>query len=114
LQLPAGRGQKVQAHDGEVLDCAVASDGVLAASAGEDDEVKLWRLPDLAPVATLRSHQWSVISCNFGGDGNLLISVGGVDGTACLWDNRRPARRGTTVTRNWSRAAHSHRTVTLC
>lgn len=85
--LPTGRERNVQAHDGEVLDCAVTPDGALAATAGADGDVKLWRLPDLAPIATLRGHQWMVTSCAFSADGGLLISVGG-DGTACLWDTR--------------------------
>ena len=83
--LPAGRRREMPAHEGEVLACAVTADGTLAASAGEDDAVRLWRLPELAPLATLRGHQWTVTGCGFSADGSLLVSVGG-DGTACLWD----------------------------
>jgi len=82
--LPTGRREEVRAHDGEVLACAMSADGTLAASA-DGDAVRLWRLPELAPLATLRGHQWSVTGCGFSADASLLISAGG-DGTACLWD----------------------------
>jgi WD40 repeat protein len=75
----------MQAHEGEVLACAVTADGNLGASAGEDDSVRLWRLPELTPLAILRGHQWTVTGCAFSADGTLLVSVGG-NGTACLWD----------------------------
>ncbi len=81
--LPAGR-RDVPAHDDEVLACAVSPDGTLAAS-GDDDAVRLWRLPGLTPMATLQGHQWAVVDCRFNGDGSLLLSASG-DGTACLWD----------------------------
>ena len=83
--LPAGRRREMPRMREEGLACAVTADGTLAASAGEDDAVRLWRLPELAPLATLRGHQWTVTGCGFSADGSLLVSVGG-DGTACLWD----------------------------
>jgi WD40 repeat protein len=83
--LPADRRWEVKAHEREVLACAVSAGGTLAASGGDDDAVRLWRLPELAPLATLRGHEWTVTDCGFSGNGALLVSVGG-DGTACLWD----------------------------
>jgi NACHT domain- and WD repeat-containing protein len=83
--LSAGQRSEIAAHEGETMGCALAADGTLLASAGADDTVRLWRLPELAPLATLQGHQWTVTGCGFSADGTLLVSAGG-DGTACLWD----------------------------
>jgi NACHT domain- and WD repeat-containing protein len=86
-----GDRRTVQAHDGEVYDCAVTPDGGLAASAEDDATLRLWRLPELTPVATLLGHQYLVSGCSFDASGHLLLSAGG-DDTACLWDV--PAAQG--------------------
>src|SRR3712207_6897985 len=46
--------------------------------------VRLWRLPDGAPLATLEGHTSSVAALAISSDGRMLAS-GGHDRRVCLW-----------------------------
>lgn len=53
----------IAAHDKDINAVAVAPNDQLVATASQDRSAKLWRLPDLVPVVTLRGHKkgvWSV------------------------------------------------------
>ncbi len=70
---------------------AFSSKGDLLASGGEDHEIKLWDLRNLAdtkqetPLATLHGHTGAVRSLSFVVGKRLLVSAS-EDGTARIWD----------------------------
>jgi WD40 repeat protein len=74
----------LRGHDGAVRGLAFNADGSLLASAGVDGTVRVWRMRDGAPVATLRGHQGPANAVDFAADGRLMST--GDDGTVRVWD----------------------------
>jgi WD40 repeat protein/class 3 adenylate cyclase len=83
----------LRASDKAVLALAIAGDGRLLATGGEDRLVRLWDTGGLAarnaprPRATLRGHTGIVGVLAFGPDGRILAS-GGWEDVVRLWDTR--------------------------
>jgi len=59
--------------------------GRFVASAADDNQVRLWRLPKMEAARTLAGHGWRVTSVAFSPDGNLSLS-GSEDDSLKLWD----------------------------
>jgi WD40 repeat protein len=76
-------------HEGTIRRLAVAPDGELIASAGDDRTVRLWDV-QRGEATILRGHQAGVLYVGFAPDGKQLVSTGG-DGTTRLWKVERPA-----------------------
>ena len=55
----------VLAHDKDVNSVAVAPNDSLVATGSQDKTAKVWRMPNLTPVATLRGHRRGVWSVEF-------------------------------------------------
>lgn len=72
------------AHDKGINALALAPNGALLASASQDRTVKLWRLPALVPVASLRGHRRGVWGVQFSPVEHVLVSCSG-DKTLKLW-----------------------------
>lgn len=64
---------------------AIAPNDGLAASASQDRTVKLWKLPSLAPVATLRGHKRGVWSVEFSAVDQVCRAGVAVRGRGPLW-----------------------------
>ncbi len=72
------------AHDSYVLDLVFTPDSQTLVSAGMDNLVKLWSLPDWALAHTLEGHSHSVNSISLASDGATL-ATGSTDATVKLW-----------------------------
>jgi WD40 repeat protein len=72
------------AHDSYVLDVLFSPDGGTLVSAGMDNLVKLWSVPECQPVATFVDHAKSVNSMALAPNGATLAS-GSSDATVKLW-----------------------------
>ncbi|MFI9848539.1 helix-turn-helix domain-containing protein [Nonomuraea sp. NPDC051941] len=84
--LATGRDhQVIETGQGAVQDVAISPDGRLAATAGADRTVKLWSLPEGAPVATLSGHSRPVSAVGFSPDGRRLAAAS-EDQTVQVWD----------------------------
>jgi WD40 repeat protein len=70
-------------HTGWVNDLAVTPDGALAASAGRDGRVCLWRLPGGRKIKTLRGK--GSIFCLAMHPSGQVLAAGGADGIVRLW-----------------------------
>jgi WD40 repeat protein len=70
---------------------AYSSNGKLAASAGEEEVVRVWDAATLREKFTLKGHKGRVFCLAFAPDSRHLIS-GGQDQVVRLWDLDRPAR----------------------
>jgi WD40 repeat protein len=71
-------------HDAGLFALAVSPDGEVLAAAGYDRVIRLWRLADGAPIATLEGHQRAVTSLDFLDDGRLASC--GRDYQVIVWD----------------------------
>jgi hypothetical protein len=76
-------GPTLTGHTRGVWCLAVSPDGAVLASSSFDGTVRLWRLPDGAPLATLTGHAGTVTPLAVSPDG--VLASGGADGTVRLW-----------------------------
>jgi WD40 repeat protein len=76
---------KLQGQQGAIHAVAVAPDGSLVASAGEDGTVSLWDTSSGKLVRTLKAHSSKALCVSFSPDGRLIASAGD-DGQVKLWD----------------------------
>jgi ribosomal protein L7/L12 len=72
-------------HDGGVNAVAVTRDGSLAASAGADHMVRIWRTSDGKELQVLAGHEISAVTVAFSPDDKYAASGGG-DRTVRIWD----------------------------
>jgi U3 small nucleolar RNA-associated protein 13 len=72
------------AHEKDVNAAAVAPNDRVLATASQDKTVRLWVLPSLAPLATLRGHKRGVWAVSFSPAEQVLASASG-DGTVRVW-----------------------------
>ena len=77
-------------HEDAVTQAVFSPDGKQVASASADRSVRLWTVADnpLLKSALPQVHPYRVESARFSADGRYLVSAGGVDHSACLWDTR--------------------------
>ena len=72
------------AHDKAINGLDVSPDDALVATASQDRTAKVWRLPHLLPVATLRGHRRGVWDARFSPAARLVATASG-DATVRLW-----------------------------
>lgn len=78
------------AHEKDVNAIAVAPHDRMVATASQDKTVKLWSLPDLVPLATLRGHRRGVWGLAFSPSDQVLATAS-ADRTVRLWSVVREA-----------------------
>ncbi|MEW5303709.1 MAG: hypothetical protein WDW36_006375 [Sanguina aurantia] len=82
----------VSAHEKDINAVAVAPNDAIVATASQDRTVKLWKLPALLPLKTLRGHRRGVWSVQFSpvdqavvtGSGDKTIKLWSISDGACL------------------------------
>ena len=72
------------AHDKSLNGVAVAPHLRLVATCSADKTAKVWKMPDLVPVVTLRGHRRGVWACAFSPTDRVLATCGG-DKTVRIW-----------------------------
>ena len=72
------------AHDKPLNGVAIAPHLRMVATCSSDKTAKLWRMPDLVPVATLRGHRRGVWACAFSPSDRILATAGG-DKLVKIW-----------------------------
>jgi WD40 repeat protein len=70
-----------------ILSVALDQDARVVAAGTMGGEVRLWRVDDRTPLASVHGHTGSVYGVALSGDGQVLLS-GAVDGRVQLWDAR--------------------------
>jgi WD40 repeat protein/serine/threonine protein kinase len=76
---------RTNAHAGSTFGVAFALDGKTLVTAGHDQLIRFWSVPDLRKLGTLRGHRDEIWSLAFSNDGRLLCTAG-KDGTAKVWN----------------------------
>src|SRR5262245_11882937 len=79
------KSTELKGHKGLVHGIAFSADGKTLATAGFDNEVKLWAFPAGKETKTLTGHTRPVYCVAFSKDGKLLASAGD-DKTVRLWN----------------------------
>ena len=74
-EVGSGRQRWIRAHLDMAKDVAFSADGTLLATAGVDATIKLWALPSVREVATLRGHMTEVTALAFAPDGMTVASA---------------------------------------
>ena len=83
---PVTRWERYGVYPGpEVMAVAASRDGRLIASAHRESSIRLWRLPDGAPIAKIASPAETTYAVVFSRDGRYLYS-GGDDDAIYRWD----------------------------
>jgi WD40 repeat protein len=80
-ELPDGRPQGHFPHGRRL---AFSADGKRLATAGPDEQAKVWDVGDQSPIASVR-HDKEVVDVALSPDGTYLVT-GSKDRTVCLWD----------------------------
>jgi WD40 repeat protein/tetratricopeptide (TPR) repeat protein/predicted Ser/Thr protein kinase len=80
-------GPALRGHQGTPHALAWSPDGLLLATAGDDRDIRLWKLPGGELQATLQGHTEPVLVLDWSRDGKWLVS-GGADKTIRLWNPR--------------------------
>lgn len=75
----------IKAHESHISDIKFSPDGQTLLSAGMDNVVKLWAVPDWGHIGTLSGHEKSVNVLNLCSDGAKLITASS-DKTVRIWD----------------------------
>ena len=81
-------------HDATLRSITFSEDGLLLASASDDNTIQLWNLQSQTLEGTLRGHTDSVLSVAFSPDGLLLVSAS-TDNTVRLWNPQLQTSEGT-------------------
>jgi hypothetical protein len=77
--------RSVEAHAAQTNQMDVSADGSLAATAGKNDEVRLWNPQTLTPIgAPLTGHKYSVYTVAISNDGKSIASGAG-DNIIRIW-----------------------------
>ena len=78
------RRRRTVAHDKSLNGVAVAPHLRMVATCSSDKTAKIWKMPDLVPLATLRGHRRGVWACAFSPSDRVLATAGG-DKTVKIW-----------------------------
>ena len=73
-------------ENGAVLDAAFSPDAQRVATAGTDQQVRIWDVTSGKLLIPPLRHEGPVVSLSFSRDGRLLLSASR-DRTACIWDS---------------------------
>lgn len=74
-------------HDSPIHAVAVSPDGSVAATAGDDEQIVLWNLPNGQRRTILEGHSAPIFALTFSPDGSTLASAGR-DCTIRLWNTK--------------------------
>jgi len=85
------------AHDKPLNGVAVAPHLRMVATCSSDKTAKLWKMPDLVPLATLRGHRRGIWACAFSPSDRVLATAGG-DKLVKIWSVDDRAGSDTTGT----------------
>lgn len=77
--------KQFKGHTDSVLTVAIAPNGNLIASGGNDNYIRLWDINTGKEIKTIKGHSSSVSAVNFSPDGKILAS-GSWDKTIRLWE----------------------------
>lgn len=78
----------MRGHDGEVAALCFSPDGFMLVSGGSDSEIRLWGMPHLTLLATLKGNTTQIASIAFSPDGTTMV-VGSAEADATLWHGDR-------------------------